>query len=171
MRKQPTGEPDAGDPHVRFGGEGASAPLPNPDGDGTRVGLPVDRTRSIAAGSPSACRRDRPAGRHHGFVRRGRPGYGHSGIHRLESRLSQPYCSSDRPGKSRVAAPALGRPTGVLPCSSPWEETGPECIRPRRRAEEARVRRTLGRRGVLRAAPPPDDLKIDATHPGGNCAL
>jgi len=29
MRKQPTGEPDAGDPHVRFGGEGASAPLPN----------------------------------------------------------------------------------------------------------------------------------------------
>ncbi len=28
MRKQPTGEPDAGDPHVRFGGEGASAPLP-----------------------------------------------------------------------------------------------------------------------------------------------
>ena len=29
MRKRPTGEPDAGNPHVRFGGEGASAPLPN----------------------------------------------------------------------------------------------------------------------------------------------
>ncbi len=67
-----------------------------PDGDDTRVGLPVGRTRSIAAGSPSACRRDRPAGRHHGFVRRGRPGYGHSGIHRLESRLSQPYWCEDQ---------------------------------------------------------------------------
>ncbi len=27
MRKPPTGEPYAGDPHVRFGGEGAKSPL------------------------------------------------------------------------------------------------------------------------------------------------
>jgi len=45
MRTQPTGEPDAGDPHVRFGGEGASAPLPNP--------TTLDRFRP--AGTLAAC--------------------------------------------------------------------------------------------------------------------
>ena len=39
-----------------------------PDGDGKRVGRPVRRHRPIAVGSPSACRRDRPAGRHHGVT-------------------------------------------------------------------------------------------------------
>jgi len=39
MRKRPTGEPDAGDPHVRFGGEGASAPLPNRGGIGDMSSL------------------------------------------------------------------------------------------------------------------------------------
>ncbi len=110
------------------------------------------------------------------------------------------------------------QPTGLLPCSTPWRETGPGCMRPRSRAWEERVRRTwvlglcsgisvqrdaavwysrgMGRRRRLGAAPPPrrraacpaqrrggqapDDLKIDATHPGGksvhthsgrNCAV
>jgi hypothetical protein len=45
MRERPTGEPDAGDPHVRFGGEGASAPLPNQklsrwDGPARSIGRP-----------------------------------------------------------------------------------------------------------------------------------
>ena len=67
------------------------------------------------------------------------------------------------------------------------------CMRPRSCAAEKRVRRTLvlrpcsgirfrrdtavwycagtGRRRRLRAAPPPDDLKIDSTHCGGNRIL
>ncbi len=75
-------------------------------------------------------------------------------------------------------------PAGVLPCSAPWWETGLECMRPRRRAGKESVRRALvlfrresgtrycgglGRRRRLGAAPPPDDLKIDSTHPGGSC--
>jgi hypothetical protein len=30
MRKRTTGEPYAGEPHVRFGGRGAATPLPDP---------------------------------------------------------------------------------------------------------------------------------------------
>ncbi len=81
-------------------------------------------------------------------------------------------------------------------CPAPWWETGPGCRRPWRRAGEERVRRTLAlcrRSGISvrqepgarfcrgagrrpRAAPPPDDLKIVATHVsgthfGGNCAV
>jgi hypothetical protein len=46
MRKPLTGEPDAGDPHVRFGGEGASAPLPNPSQSKART-----RGVEVAAGN------------------------------------------------------------------------------------------------------------------------
>ncbi len=140
MRKQPTGEPDAGDPHVRFGGEGASAPLPN------RI---VD-----------------------GAARQRRSGPSHSAAPRLSWRRG-------------VVEP----PTGVLPGSAPWWETGPGCMRARNRAGEERVRgqlvlyprsetsvrrdaaprycRGMARRRRLRAAPPADDLKIDSTHCGG----
>ncbi len=67
-------------------------------------------------------------------------------------------------------------------CSSLWWETGPVCMRPRICAGAERVRRTLllcrresgerycrgtGRHRRLRAAPPPDELKLGATHPGG----
>jgi len=100
------------------------------------------------------------------------------------------------PGPSHHATSRLRRrrgvveaPTGLLPCSAPWGATGPRCMRLWRCAGEERVRRMLirrprseisvqrdtallygretGRRRRLRAAPPPDDLKIDATHPWG----
>jgi len=84
-----------------------------PDLDGTRVGLPAGRNRSMAAGSPSPCtpfgaraRRIWLAGPHHGSIRPGdsavggharqkgahgrRPGYRRYGVRRLESRLRQP---------------------------------------------------------------------------------
>ncbi len=100
------------------------------------------------------------------------------------------------PGPSHHAASRLRwrsgvvePPTGVRPCSTPWWETGRGCKRPPSCAGEKCVRRTLvlcsrsgisvrrdaavwccrgtGRRRRLRAAPPPDDLKIDSTHGGG----
>jgi len=94
MRKQPTGEPDAGDPHVRFGGEGASAPLPNPDVDGTRLGVPVGRNQPGAGCSPplvgGSARRPTPRFHSARIPRRlghGRPSDGHHVVDRPESRL------------------------------------------------------------------------------------
>jgi len=99
-------------PPRRWAGQAArTAGLP--DGDGMRVGRPVGRTRSIAAGSPSACRRDRPAGRHYGSIRRGPPGYGCRGVRRPESCVSQPYWSEDRFYGVNVRWIVAGRRTGA----------------------------------------------------------
>ena len=46
------------------------------DGAGARGGRPIRRHRPRVAGSPSACRRDRPAGRHYGAIRPGYPAIG-----------------------------------------------------------------------------------------------
>ncbi len=100
------------------------------------------------------------------------------------------------PGPSHRAAPrlrwrggAVEPATGVLPCAALWWETGRGRLRARSRGLEKRVRglvipylrswisirresgarycRGAGRRRRWRAAPPPDDLKIDSTRANG----
>ena len=54
MRKPPTGEPSAGEPHARFGGRGGRKPFPTPISlprrrySGTHVSCPLPRLRCAA---------------------------------------------------------------------------------------------------------------------------